>query len=271
MKEIFIDLDEKDYHAGALGNGGAYMSSHNLAVFRDNPHAFDLMMRGKLPRTESPALAFGRAVHCFTLEPSEEWSKRYLVSDGPINEKTGAPYGRATAKYQQFLAEQTKEIVSNKDFEAINAMAESVWSHKEAHDLLENGTPENTIRCEAGEVDVPSQARIDWFNPDFGIVDLKTTGDDLKWFDKAAHDFGYAFQTAFYRRLLELKSGVKYPVYIIAVTKTAPYTVGVFKYADEVLDQAEAINREALREFAECRDSGVFPTRFEETRLISRL
>ena len=272
MKEKwFIDIDEKEYHAGALGNGGAYMSSHNLAVFRDNPRTFELMMKGKLPRTESPALAFGRAVHCFTLEPTETWQNRYLVSDGPINDKTGAPYGKTTAKYQQFLAEQTKEIVSTHDFGLIEGMAESAWSHSEAHELLANGSPENTIRLEEGEVDVPSQARIDWFNPDYGIVDLKTHGDDLKWFPKAAHDFGYAMQMAWYRKLLEIKSGKKYPVYLIAVEKKAPFTVGVFKFSDEVLDQAEAINRETLCEFANCRDSGVFPTRFEETQLIDKL
>ncbi len=272
MKEnCFIDIDEKAYHAGALGNGGTYMSSHNLALMRDNPHAFELLMKGKLPRTESPALAFGRAVHCYTLESTEIWRDRYIVTDGPINEKTGAPYGRATAKYAQFLAEQTKEIVSTHDFGLIEAMAESVWSHKEAHELLANGEPERTIRLEDDEVDVPAQARLDWFSPDYGIVDLKTTGDDLKWFSKAAHDFGYAFQMAWYRKLLELRSGKKYPVYLIAVEKKAPFTVGVFKYADDVLDQAEAINRETLREFADCRDSGVFPTRFEETRLLDHI
>ena len=150
-------------------------------------------------------------------------------------------------------------------------MAESVWSHGEAHALLANGSPENTIRLEEGEVDVPSQARLDWFNPDYGIVDLKTHGDDLKWFSKAAHDFGYAYQMAWYRKLLEIKSGKKYPVYLVAVEKKAPFTVGVFKFSEEVLDQAEAINRETLCEFANCRDSGVFPTRFEETQLIDKL
>jgi hypothetical protein len=120
----FIDIDEKAYHAGALGNGGAFMSSHNLALMRDNPRTFELLMKGRLPRTESPALAFGRALHCFTLEPTETWNARYLVSDGPVNEKTGAPYGHSTAKYAQFLAEQTKEIVSTHDFGLIEGMAE---------------------------------------------------------------------------------------------------------------------------------------------------
>lgn len=142
MKENwFIDIDEKSYHAGALGNGGTYMSSHNLALMRDNPRTFELLMKGKLPRTESPALAFGRATHCYVLEPTETWNGRYLVSDDPVNEKTGALYGRATAKYAQFLAEQTKEVVSTHDFGLIEGMAESVWSHKEAHELLADANP----------------------------------------------------------------------------------------------------------------------------------
>ena len=267
----FIDIDEKDYHAGAICSGGTFMSSHNLATFRDNPRTFSLLALGRIPRAESPALAFGRAVHCHALEPSEEWTRRFLVSDGPVNEKTGAPYGRSTQKYAQFLASTSKEVVSTKDYETILGISESVWSHKEAHELLAKGSAERTIRVDDMDYGVPAQARIDWFSPDYGIVDLKTTGDDLKWFDRAAHDFGYAYQMAFYRRLLELKSGTKFPVYIIAVEKKAPYTVGVFKYAEDVLAQAEAANDAALREYAECDASGVFPTRFEETRLLSRI
>ena len=267
----FIDLDEKTYHEGAISNGGDFMSSHNLATFRENPHELHLLAQGKLVKPESPALAFGRAVHCYTLEPSSQWEHRFLVSDGPINEKTGAPYGRSTLKFAQFAASTNKEIVATKDFECICAMAENVWNHPEAKQLLKKGEAECTLRLGENEYIVPSQARIDWFNPEYGIVDLKTTSDSLKWFERVSRDFGYAYQMAWYRKLLEVRSGIRYPAYIIAVEKKAPYTVGVFKYSDDVLDEATTINEQALQEFKDCQLRSVYPTRFEETRLISKL
>ena len=92
----FIDIDEKEYHAGALGNGGAYMSSHNLALMRDNPHTFELLMKGRLPRTESPALAFGRALHCFRADEGDRLDARLRADRGDGGERL-EPQGGARA------------------------------------------------------------------------------------------------------------------------------------------------------------------------------
>lgn len=268
MKEPqFLDIDEATYHADSPSR---YMSSHQMAQFRASPFTWHQYATGKLKKPESPALAFGRAVHCHTLESREEWERRFCVSDGPINARTGLPFGRTSQKFQDFLKTQTKEVVTTVEYEQIQAMSEAVWSHKDAHELLAKGRPEGTIRIE-DYYGLAVQARYDWFSPDYGIVDLKTTGDDLSWFEKACHDFGYAFQMSWYRGLLEHVTGEKFPVYMIAVTKTAPYIVGVFKYSEDILDQAEAENLKAIKEFLACRESGIYPTRFEETKLISRL
>ena len=263
----FLDIDEAAYHAASPSQ---YMSSHQLGIFRASPYTWHEYATGKLKKAESPALAFGRAAHCRILEPLEEWNRRFCVSDGPLNLSTGLPYGRTSKKFQDFLAKQTKEIVTSVEAADIEAMAEAVWSHKDAHELLANGTPEGTIRVEDFH-GVAMQARYDWFSPDYGIVDLKTHGDDLSRFDKACHDFGYAYQMALYRSLLEAVTGEKYPVYVIAVTKSAPFIAAVFKYSEDILDQAEAENVRTIEEFKSCRDSGVYPTRFEETKLISRI
>lgn len=261
-------IDEKTYHADSAS--GRYLSSHSLAQFRSCPYSYHLLATGKMRRPETPALAFGRAVHCYTLEGFDAWNKAFVVSDGPVNPKTGQPFGRTSQKFADFMATQTKEVVSCREFESIEKMAENVWTHSEAKKLLESGIAEGTIRNE-DYCGVAAQARIDWFSPDYGIVDLKTTSDGIEWFETAAHKYGYAYQMAFYRRLLEIASGTKYPVYVVAVEKAEPYRAAVFRYAEDVLDQAEAENESAIRELLECREKDEWLTRFQETRPLTKI
>lgn len=265
---FLLDIPAKDYHADSAS--GRYLSSHNLAQFRACPHTYHLLMTGKMRRPETPALALGRAIHCFTLEGFDAWNREFTVTDGPINKTTGQPYGRTSQKFIDFMASQSKSVVSCREFEAIEKMAENVWTHPEAKKLLESGIAEGTIRNE-DYCGIAAQARTDWFAPDYGIVDLKTTSDGLEWFETTAHKYGYAYQMAFYRRLLELASGVKYPVYIIAVEKAEPYRAAVFRYAEDVLDQAESENESAIRELLDCRERDEWPTRFQETRPLTRI
>ena len=269
MKYPFLlDVKASEYHADSAS--GRYLSSHNLALFRKCPRSYHLTMTGKMRKPETQVLAFGRAAHCFTLEDSDVWNREFVVTDGPVNPKTGQPFGRTSQKFIDFMATQTKEVVSCREFEAIEKMAENVWNHPEAKKLLENGVAEGTIRVE-DFFGTPAQARLDWFTPDYGIVDLKTTGDDLEWFESEARKFQYAYQMAFYRKALEIVSGTRYPVYIIAVEKHEPYRACVFRYAEDVLDQAEAENASAIRELLDCRERDVWETRFQETRPLTRI
>ena len=74
-----------------------------------------------------------------------------------MNPKTGEPYGKATKAYADWLASQTKEIVSQKDFGFILKLQKSVWTHPTASALLDNGASEATVR--ASYCDVPCQMR----------------------------------------------------------------------------------------------------------------
>ena len=57
-------------------------------------------------------------------------------------------------------------------------------------------------------------------------------------------------------------------MYIIAVEKKAPYRVGVWKLAAEALDDAKADNERALSLLRECRCQNVWPTGYEEMRVL---
>lgn len=261
-----LNIPANDYHAES--RNGHYMSSHLLADFRESPELYHRKVTGEIAQTESPALALGRAAHCLILEGRMAFDGQYLVADGPVNAKTGEPFGKSTKAYAEWLANQTKEVLPTKDYGFITKLQKSVWTHDMAAQLLENGSPEGVIRAEY--CGVPCQIRMDWFSPKHGLVDLKTC-DRLKWFENDAKRYGYIFQMAFYRAVIRAASGENVPVHIIAVEKNEPFSTGVWELSGEVLDEAEKVNEAALARYRKCLFTGNWPTGYEEPRIISSL
>ena len=60
-------------------------------------------------------------------------------------------------------------------------------------------------------------------------------------------------------------------IHIIAVEKNEPFATGVWQLTGEVLDLAERINEAALERYKKCRYTGVWPTGYEDVRLIDSL
>ena len=255
----FLTIPADEYHAAS--RSGQYMSSHLLADFHESPELYRRKTSGEIAETESPALALGRAAHCLILEGRAAFDGQFLVADGPTNPKTNEPYGKATKAYAEWLAAQTREIVSPKDFGFIVKLQKSVWTHPTASALLDDGISEATIRAEC--CNVPCQIRMDWFSPEHGIVDLKTC-DSLKWFEADCKRFGYLFQMAFYRAVLREATGENVSVRLIAVEKNEPFSTGVWEIAGEV-------NKAALARYRKCLYTGHWPTGYEDTRIISSL
>ena len=109
----FLTIPADEYHAAS--RSGQYMSSHLLADFRESPELYRRTTSGDIAEAEGPALALGRAAHCLVLEGRAAFDGQFRVADGPVNPKTSEPYGKATKAYADWLASQTKEIVSQKD------------------------------------------------------------------------------------------------------------------------------------------------------------
>ena len=262
----FLSIPAEEYHAAS--RCGRYMSSHNLAAFRESPELYRRKTGGEIAESESPALALGRAAHCLILEGRAAFDEQYLVADGPVNPKTGEPYGKATKAYAEWIAAQTREIVSPRDFGFIVKLQKSVWLHDAASALLDDGVSEATVRAEY--CNVPCQIRMDWFSCEYGIVDLKTC-DSLKWFEADCKRFGYVFQMAFYRAVLREATGETVAVHLIAVEKNEPFSTGVWELPGDVLDQAEKVNEAALARYRKCLQTGEWPTGYEEVRVITSL
>ena len=264
--DFIIHEPADEYHARS--RSGEYMSSHLLADFRESPALYRKKVTGKIEETESAAFIMGRAAHCLILEGRNAFDHEYVVSDGPINPRTGESYGSKTKAFAEWAATQDREVVSVKDYNFILKLQTGVWLHPAASELLANGEAEGVIRAEY--CGVPCQIRMDWFNPTLGLVDLKTC-DSLKWFESDCRRYGYIHQLAFYWAVIRKATGITVPVHIIAVEKNEPFSAGVWKLTDEVLDLAELSNKAALERFRACCTTGVWPTGYEDIRIIDSL
>lgn len=253
------------YHARSI----EHVTSHRLAEFRRCPLLFHKKELGLIAGRDSTAFLLGRAAHVLILEGRDRYEHEFAVG-GPVNPKTGKPYGSSTKKFAEWAERRGKPVLSDDQAALLEEMAASVRAHLFASELLVDGVAEGVVRSEcAGHA---CQARIDWINPrpDRGIVDLKTT-DSLDGFELDIRAFGYVEQAAFYRQLVAEVTGSTLPVHLIAVEKREPYRCGVWQITPRTLDASEELNVRAMTELSRCRETGVWPTRFESLRLYERI
>ena len=248
------------YHAKAVN----HLSSHWLAEFRHCPLLYHRKRAGLIPQRDSTAFLVGRAAHTLILEGRDRYNIEFAVG-GPINPKTGNPFGSATKKFAEWAEKIGKPVLSDDQAALVEQMAAAVRSHIFASELLSSGTPEGVIRCQLdGHA---CQVRLDWINPvdQRGIVDLKTA-DNLDTFETAIETWGYIHQLAFYRAALAAATGLVLPVHIIAVEKREPYRCGVWVIGNDVLDAAHQDNTAAMNKLTQCQRHGLWPTGFESLR-----
>ena len=251
---FFADVPADEYHQAA--RDGKFLSSHLLGDFRKSPRLYHKKINGEIEPTESAALAVGRAVHVLVLEGRARFDEEFLVTDGPVNPKTGEPFGKTTKAYREWAASQSKEVVGGADFAFMSKLRESVWAHPVARELLDDGIAEQTVRTRyCGE---PCQIRMDWFRADYdgrpAICDLKTC-ETLDYFE------GDARRTA-------SEGAVVADSYLIAIEKREPMRCGVWKLTDGILQACALENERAIAELRSCRSDNVWPTRTEDMRIL---
>ena len=265
-KNYILQIPADEYHAET--KAGKYLSSHMLGDFRNCPELYRKKLAGEYVEPESQAYLIGRAAHSLILEGRSAFDNEFVVSDGPINPKTGECFGKTTKAYAEWLAAQDRTVISGKDFGFISKLYQSVWLHPEAGPLLNEGIAEGVVRAEyEGE---PCQIRMDFYNNNGAIVDLKTC-DDLRWFENDFKRYGYGYQLAFYRAVLRQCCGENRPCYVIAVEKREPFRCGVWRITEDLLDVAEHENKAAIARLHKCRYTNTWPTGFEEIRFITNL
>lgn len=212
-----------------------------------------LMYRWRLehPEARKPAFVFGGAVHCLILEP-EKFHDRYAVFDGT----------RRGPDWEAWQAEHPgKESLKPKEMKRVRAVAAAVLGDRVAGPLLEGGRREEALTWTDEATGLLCKGRLDYIRPDF-LIDLKTTRDcsPLK-FTRAATDYGYAAQVAFYHDgavAKKLIDGRQRP-YIIAPKHVDDHDVATYQLDSAALLTGRFIYRSLLQRLVQCTEAGYWP------------
>lgn len=256
---IFPDVEETAYHQdrGSLSVSGAklLLPPSCPAKFRhqqDNPpppkSVFDF---GSLAH----ALILGAGPEIEILDPAVHGLKADgTVADVPA--MTGM-WKKAAAKARA----AGKLPVSTDDYAAALGMRDAVMAHPIAGGLFTNGRPEVSLYHHDTDSGVRLRGRADWLTSDGDIIDLKTAKTaNIAELGPHFWRYGYHMQEAWYRALVVALGINPDPSFtFVVVDKTPPYPVVVVKWNDEAVAEGERLNRLAIRTYAECMESGVWP------------
>jgi hypothetical protein len=148
----------------------------------------------------------------------------------------------------------------------VQAMAEAIRQHPIAGPLFTpgQGLAEQSIYWTDPATGVRCRVRPDWLKKLPGLtlaVDLKTTKDaNPEAVSRAIRDYSYHQQDAFYTDGIYAATGAEDVRFIfVFVSKTAPYLITVRELADQDRDIGRARNERALRIYADCESTGVWP------------
>ncbi len=183
------------------------------------------------------------------------------------------------AKAQRDEARQRGAVPILTDEKAeIDAMVAAVRAHPFAARLFEpgTGTPEASCFWTDDETGIWRRSRLDWLPHNHAgtrmiLPDLKTCKSAQRdEFARSAASYGYHQQGAYYVdavRALDLADDVAFV--FVAIEKTPPYLVNVIQLDVTAMRIGAALNRKAIRVYAECQAADTWPGYSTDVELAS--
>lgn len=237
------------------------VGSSMLKVILESPRRYKAeFIDKKIIRKETAALNFGSAIHLALLEPNV-FLKRYAVEPN---------VRRNTNIYKDWheavlASEPNAVIISRDEMENLDGMIESILSHEEASAMLRKGIPERSIYQEVEIEDgikIKGKARPDYLHENGDIIDLKTCRDaGFREFRRQAYELQYHVSAAYHKHIVDLEYGPRTDRYFwwVALEKTCPWDVCVYRANDMVLDRGEAEWRKAVWLLNRSLTTGLWP------------
>ena len=228
-----------------------HLSSTNVRTHKKNKKQFKYSLTHDLIK-QTKAMADGTAVHAFFLE-RDKFDTDFVIkpADMRLNTKAGKEWA---------LEHQSKIII---DYELGNNLYEMEKSFMDS--------PARLIYDKQGQSElsyfwddlglVKGKCRPDWISNDGNIVvDIKTTTDaSPKGFQKSIANWGYHLQLGWYIRGLQ-KLGLPAKEFIfIAIEKTPPFSVGVYRANKEMITYANDEINNLVYDIDESLKSDDFP------------
>jgi len=213
----------------------AYWQKYELGLFRE--------------ANDTDAMRIGRLLHAWILEDRKTWAEPY------VGNKRNGEY----QDYKRECAEAGLELISEDELDDLTLMRESFFSNNDAVRLLgETVQVERALLFEYAGVEC--KARLDMWLESDAVVDLKTTKDPTpeKFFYQATNERGWHYSQAHYELAVQsyLETDRDIPYQFIAVENKPPFRCVVHELHEDVIAVARRDVRQALKDIAECRESG---------------
>ena len=237
-------MTEQEYRAA----GGINKST--LWEMRKSPAHYKYLLEH--PTEDTAALHFGRALHSAVLTPTA--FKRDFRKAPDVDKRTKA--GRETYTAWKASLPDGVEEISTEDAQTIKDMVKAIRGNAVAMKLLKGTRREKPLFWTDSGTGLLCKCRIDALSSSTA-VDLKTTTDaSSRAFQRDALKYGYHLQAAHYLNGIEAVTGNKPDWYFIAVEKSAPYAVHVFKATDQFIEYGDYMRDELLEAVKRCTESG---------------
>ena len=219
---------------------------------------------------QSPALTFGRAMHCAVLEP-DVFASTYLVlpADAPqrptaamLGAKKRSPESEARcAWWAAWDADNAGKIMlSASDYDRVQGMAESARSHPIARGLLAGGDREVTFRWQDEETGIHAKCRADLYAAGEFLLDLKSCRDaSPEGFARAVAAYQYDMQMQHYLSGIRANGdSIRWAV-LLAIETEAPYVCQPHILDVRAEERGWNLRQKAIKRQAECLRTGRWP------------
>jgi hypothetical protein len=237
VNPIIYGLPNEKYHNGEPYN--QYLSSTSLKDYMVSPKFFKYKKEHPLDfGISDDASEKGSLYHAYmesmvNFGDNSHWLDDYFVFDAPINERTGKPFGRDSAKYIEAFEEAksengNKQPISQQNIDLVKNMADQLFNN-----CRETSSQIKTI-IKQGKAEVSHFVEYNGckfkYRPDVEtkkkIIDWKTVAADDLHEDsviRIINKFHYGISAAFYQFFEHEQSGVWKNFYWVMQQKDAPY------------------------------------------------
>lgn len=220
-----------------------------------------------LKKEPTQAMKFGTGFHALIGEP-ELFAKKYVKAPEGIDRRTKD----GKTAYAEFLTlNPGKEILTSEEYQQLDGMLYSILKNRTALSLLTGGKAEQSVFWEDRASGVKCKCRPDYLRNDGIVVDLKTSEDgSKKGFRRSLVTYSYHIQSAFYLDGVSQVVGEPLTDFVhVVVEKRAPYAVSIYSLDDASLDMARQEIARLLKLYAECEQSGTWPSYPEEIQNVT--
>ena len=235
------------------------LRASDMKTLLKNPRAYYNAKTLGVKKEASKSMNLGSAAHTAILEP-EKFADEIVVFDGAV---------RRGKEWDKFKAEHEGKLILNaNEFDSVTEMAKAVNRNIDAVNLLREGDAEVTLEFEF--MGRKFKSRLDWLNGCI-IVDLKTTDDaSPAGFARSIWKYAYHRQAALYMDGVGESTGdiIKGFVFV-AVEKSAPYAVGVYRLDMQGEEAGRVSYQSLLLDMADCKINRNFPAYSSRIETIS--